>query len=122
MNLPNKITLLRILLTFVFMFFLFCKGFWPKVISLAIFTIAAISDFFDGWIAHRKNQATDFGKLMDPFADKILILAAFAAFVQMQLIAAWMFIAIFAPRFFGFKPKPFRVLETQRKKIENTIF
>lgn len=96
MNLPNKITVLRIILTFVFMFFLFCKGFWPKVTSLAIFIIAAITDFCDGWLANKNNMVTDFGKLMDPFADKILLLAAFAAFVQMQLVEAWMFIIILA--------------------------
>jgi len=94
MNIANRITLLRIVLTFVFMFFLFGEGLWPKVISLLIFTVAALSDLYDGWIANKRNIVTDFGKLMDPIADKILVLAAFAAFVQMQLIEAWMFVII----------------------------
>ena len=94
MNIANRITLLRIALTFVFMFFLFGQGLWAKVISLIIFTLAALSDFYDGWLAHKKNIVTDFGKFMDPIADKILVLAAFAAFVQMQLIEAWMFVII----------------------------
>ena len=94
MNIANKITILRILLTFVFMFFLFCHGLWAKVASFTIFIFAALSDFLDGLIAHRKNMVTDFGRLMDPIADKILVLAAFAAFVQMQLIDAWMFVII----------------------------
>lgn len=94
MNVANRITMLRILLTFVFMFFLFVNGLWAKVISLAIFIIAALSDFFDGMIAQKNNMVTDFGRLMDPIADKILVLAAFAAFVQMQLIEAWMFVII----------------------------
>lgn len=94
MNIANRITLLRIALTFVFMFFLFGEGLWFKVISLLIFTVAALSDLYDGWIANKKNIVTDFGKLMDPIADKILVLAAFAAFVQMQLIEAWMFVII----------------------------
>ncbi len=94
MNIANRLTLLRIILTFVFMFFLFCHGLWAKVLSLAIFIFAALSDFFDGRIAHKKNMVTDFGKLMDPIADKILVLAAFTAFVQMQLIGAWMFVII----------------------------
>lgn len=94
MNIANKLTLLRIILTFVFMFFLFCHGFWPKVIALAIFIFAALSDFFDGRIANKKNMVTDFGRLMDPIADKILVLAAFVAFVQMQLIEAWMFVIV----------------------------
>jgi CDP-diacylglycerol--glycerol-3-phosphate 3-phosphatidyltransferase len=96
MNIANKLTMLRIILTFVFMFFLFCHGLWAKVLSLFIFLFAALSDFFDGKIAQKKNMVTDFGKLMDPIADKILVLAAFAAFVQMQLIEAWMFVIIIA--------------------------
>lgn len=96
MNIANRLTLLRIILTFVFMFFLFCHGLWMKVLSLLIFIFAALSDFFDGRIAHKKNMVTDFGKLMDPIADKILVLAAFTAFVQMQLIDAWMFVIIIA--------------------------
>ena len=76
------------------MFFLFCNGLWPKAISLVVFILAALSDYFDGMIAQRMNMVTDFGRLMDPIADKILVLAAFAAFVQLQLIDAWMFVII----------------------------
>lgn len=94
MNLANRLTLSRILLTFIFMFFLFCQGLWAKAASLIVFTLAALSDLFDGLIAQRWNMVTDFGRLMDPIADKILVLAAFAAFVQMQLIDAWMFVII----------------------------
>lgn len=96
MNLPNRLTMLRIALTFVFMFLLFCKGLWAKAGSLLVFLIAALSDFLDGWLANKRGLVTDFGKLMDPIADKILVLAAFAAFVQMQLIDAWMFVIIIA--------------------------
>jgi CDP-diacylglycerol--glycerol-3-phosphate 3-phosphatidyltransferase len=88
--------MLRILLTFVFMFLLFVHGLWAKVSALVVFILAAISDFLDGMIAQKKNMVTDFGKLMDPIADKILVLAAFATFVQMQLIEAWMFVIIIA--------------------------
>jgi len=76
------------------MFFLFGHSLWAKIISLIVFIFAALSDFFDGRIAQKKNMVTDFGKLMDPIADKILVLAAFAAFVQLQLIEAWMFVLI----------------------------
>ncbi len=100
MNIANQLTMLRIALTFVFMFFLFCHGLWAKALSLIIFVIAALSDFFDGRIAQKKNMITDFGKLMDPIADKILVLAAFAAFVQMQLIEAWMFVIIISREIF----------------------
>ena len=94
MNLANRLTMSRILLTFVFMFFLFCHGLWAKVASLVVFILAALSDLFDGMIAQRMNMVTDFGRLMDPIADKILVLAAFAAFVQLQLIDAWRFVII----------------------------
>jgi CDP-diacylglycerol--glycerol-3-phosphate 3-phosphatidyltransferase len=94
MNIANKITMSRIVLTFVFMFFLFCHGLWAKVASLVIFIIAALSDFLDGRIAQQRNMITDFGRLMDPIADKILVLAAFMAFVQMQLVDGWMVLII----------------------------
>lgn len=94
MNIANRLTILRIILTFIFMFFLFCRGPWLKILALLVFISAALSDYFDGRIAQKRNMVTDFGKLMDPIADKILVLAAFAAFVQMQLIAAWMFVFI----------------------------
>ncbi len=97
MNLANKITMFRIILAFVFVF-LFLPGldkiWWIKLIALIIFIFAAVSDFLDGFIAKRDNMVTDFGRLMDPIADKILVLASFTAFVQLQLIDAWMFIII----------------------------
>ncbi|MBN1914113.1 MAG: CDP-diacylglycerol--glycerol-3-phosphate 3-phosphatidyltransferase [Candidatus Omnitrophica bacterium] len=96
MNIANRLTVLRIFLTFVFMAFLFVHGLWAKVISLAIFLFAALSDYLDGRIARKRNMFTDFGKLMDPIADKILVLAAFSAFVQMQLVDAWMLMIIVA--------------------------
>jgi CDP-diacylglycerol--glycerol-3-phosphate 3-phosphatidyltransferase len=96
MNIANRLTMLRIILTFVFMFFLFIPVLWAKATALLIFIFAALSDFFDGRIAQKRNMVTDFGKLMDPIADKILVLAAFAAFVQIQLIDAWMFVIIVA--------------------------
>jgi CDP-diacylglycerol--glycerol-3-phosphate 3-phosphatidyltransferase len=70
------------------------NGLWPKIISLLVFIAAALSDLFDGMIAQKRNMVTDFGKLMDPIADKILVLSAFIAFVQMQIIASWMVLII----------------------------
>ena len=95
MNIANRLTVTRIILAFIFMFFLLVThGLWAKVVALAIFIFAALSDFLDGRIAHRKNMVTDFGKLMDPIADKVLVIAAFLAFVQMQLVQAWMVVII----------------------------
>lgn len=94
MNLSNKLTMTRILLTFIFMLVFSRQGLLPKILALVIFTAAALSDLFDGMIAKNKNMVTDFGRLMDPIADKILVLAAFAVFLQIQLIEAWMFMII----------------------------
>ncbi len=89
MNLPNQLTILRIILTFVFMFFIFSQGLVFKILALLVFTAAALTDLFDGRIAKARNLITDFGKIMDPIADKILVLAAFLSFIQLQLIPAW---------------------------------
>lgn len=94
MNLANKITLSRILLTFVFMFLLFCQGTLTKYLALFTFIIACLTDYFDGRIARKRKTENNFGRLMDPIADKILVLAAFLAFVEMKIIPAWMVIVI----------------------------
>ena len=94
MNLPNKLTLLRIALTVVFMFFLFTHGVVYKVLALLIFIAAAFTDFLDGYLAKKHNLITDFGKFMDPIADKVLTLVAFLAFVEMKLVPAWMVVVI----------------------------
>jgi len=94
MNLPNKITLSRIMMTFIFMLALFSSGLPAKVIALLVFLIAAFTDYLDGYIAKKYNITSDFGKIMDPIADKILTIAAFLAFVEMKLIPAWMVVII----------------------------
>lgn len=94
MNLPNKLTILRILLAFVFILFLFIHGLGAKVTALAIFLLASATDALDGYLAKKYGQITDFGRLMDPIADKILILSAFLAFVELGLVPAWMVIII----------------------------
>jgi CDP-diacylglycerol--glycerol-3-phosphate 3-phosphatidyltransferase len=93
-NLPNKLTLLRIALTFVFMFFLFTYWQYGKIAALIVFALASFTDYIDGKIAKSRGLISDFGKFMDPIADKILILAAFLAFVEMKLIPAWTVVVI----------------------------
>ena len=90
MNLPNKITLSRIVLAFIFMFFLFSQGLMAKYLAFFTFCLASLTDIIDGQIARRRKLENDFGRLMDPIADKILVLAAFLAFVEMKIIPAWM--------------------------------
>jgi len=94
MTLPDKLTVSRIFLTFVFMSFLFISGIGAKITALVIFLIASLTDFLDGYIAKGRNISTNFGKLMDPIADKILVIASFLAFVQLGLIQAWMVVII----------------------------
>jgi len=93
-NIANKLTISRIVLTFVFMFFLFSKGLTFKILALATFVAASVTDFLDGWLAKKRNEVSDFGKLMDPIADKVLTLSAFLAFVEMKLIPAWIVVII----------------------------
>lgn len=99
MNLSNKITMSRLILAFVFMGFLFVDGFIFKIIALVTFSIASLTDLLDGWLARKRNEITDLGKLLDPIADKVLVLAAFLAFVEMNLIWAWMVIIIIIREF-----------------------
>ncbi len=94
MNLPNKLTILRIVLTLGFILFLFLGGMTSKIIALVIFLLASLTDALDGFLAKRSNQVTDFGKIMDPVADKILVLSAFLAFVGLGLVPWWTVIVI----------------------------
>lgn len=94
MNLPNKLTISRIILTFVFLLFLFGHGPAYKIAALFVFLLAALTDLLDGYLARSRNMITYFGRLMDPIADKILTLSAFFAFIEMELIPAWMVIII----------------------------
>lgn len=94
MTLPDKLTVSRIFLTFIFMFFLFSGGVISKALALFTFLLASFTDFLDGFLAKGMNISTDFGKLMDPIADKILVIAAFLAFVEMKLVPAWMVVII----------------------------
>ncbi len=94
MTLPNKLTLSRIILTFVFIFFISKDGLAPTVVAFLVFCLASLTDYYDGYLAKRYNLVTDFGKLMDPIADKFLLLAAFLAFVRMQIVEDWMVVVI----------------------------
>ncbi|HSD64920.1 MAG TPA: CDP-diacylglycerol--glycerol-3-phosphate 3-phosphatidyltransferase [Ignavibacteriaceae bacterium] len=96
MVLPNQLTILRIILTPVFLFF-FLSG-YPvfKLISLGIYIIAALTDWYDGWLARKFNYITNWGKFWDPMADKILTSAAFIGFVILQIIPFWMVVIIIA--------------------------
>src|SRR3954454_17896760 len=72
-TLPNIITLVRICFTPVIALLPFIEGYWPKLIAIFIFIIAAVSDGIDGHLARSRNQITDLGELLDPIADKLLL-------------------------------------------------
>lgn len=94
MVLPNQLTILRIILTPVFLV-LFLSGVpWLIQLSYVVFIIAAITDWYDGWLARKFNYITEWGKFMDPLADKILTSTAFIAFVLVGVLQLWMVLLI----------------------------
>ncbi|HWD92471.1 MAG TPA: CDP-diacylglycerol--glycerol-3-phosphate 3-phosphatidyltransferase [Verrucomicrobiae bacterium] len=96
MNLPNKLTLSRFALTVAFLVVMFSRMPYHESIALTLFVAAGISDFLDGQIARRRNLITNFGILMDPLADKIMVCSAFIAFVELGWFAAWMAVIVVA--------------------------
>ncbi|MBC8095015.1 MAG: CDP-diacylglycerol--glycerol-3-phosphate 3-phosphatidyltransferase, partial [Akkermansiaceae bacterium] len=96
MNLPNKLTASRFVLTAGFLVVIFREGKYYATIALVLFVAAGISDFLDGHIARKRNLITNFGILMDPLADKIMVCSAFIAFVGLHWMPAWMAVVVVA--------------------------
>ena len=96
MNLPNKLTLSRLVLTLIFLVIIFSRTHFHQTMALVLFVAASLTDYFDGYIARRDKLITNFGILMDPLADKILVCSAFIAFVDLDLMPAWMVIIVVA--------------------------
>ena len=90
MLLPNQLTILRIILTPIFLMLFLSDNPVLKQISLAVFIIAALTDWYDGWLARKFNYITSWGKFWDPLADKILTSGAFIGFVFLKVIPLWM--------------------------------
>lgn len=107
MNLPNKLTMFRVVLIVPFVIILLGgEAGWfgsnrliPDMIALAIFIVASLTDLIDGKIARKYNLVTNFGKFMDPLADKLLVCAALIALVEMGRIPAWAVIVIISREF-----------------------
>jgi CDP-diacylglycerol--glycerol-3-phosphate 3-phosphatidyltransferase len=101
MNLPNKLTTTRVALSFVFIYLLWARFPGGMFAAWLVFVAAVASDFLDGWLARRGHGVTDFGKLMDPVADKMLICAAFVSFVQLPAthVPVWMVVVIISREF-----------------------
>lgn len=101
MNLPNKLTIFRIILIPFFVFFLLAPCFegYGNYIAVAIFIVASLTDLLDGKIARKYNMVTNFGKFMDPLADKLLVCSAMICLVDLRLIPSWVVIIIIAREF-----------------------
>jgi len=90
MTLPNQLTVLRVILSPVFLFFFLSEIIWMKQVSVVIYILAALTDWYDGWLARKFNYITSWGKFWDPLADKILTSSAFIGFALVDLIPWWM--------------------------------
>lgn len=100
MNLPNKLTIFRVILIPFFIVFLLVP-ITPvdKWIALGIFIVASLTDFLDGYIARKHHLVTNFGKFMDPLADKLLVCSALICLIELERISSWMVILIIAREF-----------------------
>ena len=99
MNLPNKITLVRMIMIPFFIAALLIEFPYHQPLAAALFIIAALTDSLDGYLARSRNLVTDFGKFMDPLADKLLFCSALICFVQLGSLTAWMVMPLTFSRF-----------------------
>lgn len=96
MNLPNKLTVLRMLMVPLFVLFMYLDIPGNYLIAFILFIVASITDALDGMIARKYNLITDFGKLMDPLADKLLVIAALMSFIDAGFVPGWIVFIIVA--------------------------
>ncbi len=99
MNTANKLTMLRVLLIPAFLIVLYWGFSGSEYVAVAIFAIAGLTDLIDGYIARSRGQVTDFGKFMDPLADKVLVVAAFLWFTEQGLMPAWAVLIVIVREF-----------------------
>ena len=102
MTTATKITLLRVLMIPLFLVFMYLSGGTSNLwmwLSLAVFIIASVTDFIDGYIARHYNQVSDFGKFLDPLADKLLVIAAMSMFCEWGVFPAWVLMIVLTREF-----------------------
>ena len=99
MNLPNALTALRIFLVPWLVVLLLTRTEWGWFLGLFVFTIAVITDYFDGWLARRRNEQTKLGAILDPLADKLLLSAAFISLIELEMAPAWIVAVIIGREF-----------------------
>lgn len=100
MNLPNKITVFRVIMIPIFLVLILVEGIpYGNIFAAIVFAIASCSDFIDGYLARKYNLVTNFGKFMDPLADKLLVCSALICFVSFGTVPSWVVIVIVAREF-----------------------
>ncbi|MBU3174803.1 CDP-diacylglycerol--glycerol-3-phosphate 3-phosphatidyltransferase [Clostridium estertheticum] len=100
MNLANRLTMIRIFLVPIFLLFIAAKGIpYGRELATLIFIVASLTDKLDGYIARSRNQITNFGKFMDPLADKLLVTAALVSLVELHIVYGWVAMIIIAREF-----------------------
>ena len=99
MTTANKITLVRICMIPFFIWFALQNDSTSLIVALVLFCLASFTDFLDGYVARKYNQVTDFGKFVDPLADKLLVTAALLIFIEKGIFPAWMVFIILAREF-----------------------
>jgi CDP-diacylglycerol--glycerol-3-phosphate 3-phosphatidyltransferase len=99
MNTANKLTLLRVILIPVYLIIWHLDFAYNNIVALIIFILASVTDFIDGYVARHYNQVTDFGKFMDPLADKVLVLTSMICFCAMGRFPAWALVIVMAREF-----------------------
>ena len=100
MNLANKITMFRVICIPLFIVLMYMEGDAMRMAALVVFLVASVSDFIDGYVARHYNQVSDFGKFMDPLADKMLVITAMLMLVEVGRMPAWVcIIAMLYPYF-----------------------
>ena len=98
MNTPNKLTLLRVVMIPVFMaFYMYVP--WPNFFATLLFVLAFVTDMLDGYLARKNNQVSNFGKIMDPLADKVLVAAAMVLLTASCVVSAWVTVLVLAREF-----------------------
>ncbi len=96
MNWPNRLSVIRVLCVPVLTALLYSSAPWCAAAAAVVFSLACATDFLDGYLARKYSLVTDFGKFIDPVADKLLVLSSFIMLVQLQLVPAWMTVLILA--------------------------
>jgi CDP-diacylglycerol--glycerol-3-phosphate 3-phosphatidyltransferase len=99
MNTANKLTMLRVIMIPLFLVALYLQFSVHMLVALGIFILASVTDFVDGYVARHYNQITDFGKFMDPLADKLLVTSAMLWFVEVGQMPAWALLIVIAREF-----------------------